>query len=76
MIPGVTGVGGSPRPESAGVSFVIMLIIMVSMFMPDCMSVMLFSIVDILVWMVYLVLPFRLEALEALEALPVSIVTV
>ncbi len=34
-------------------------------FMPNCMSVMVFSIVDILVWMV-----------EALEALSVSIVTV
>jgi hypothetical protein len=42
-------------------------------FMPDCMSVMVFSIVDILVWMEYLVLPVRLEALEALSE---SIVTV
>jgi hypothetical protein len=41
--------------------------------MPDCMLVIVFSIVNILVWMVYLVLPVRLEALEALS---VSIVTV
>jgi hypothetical protein len=72
--PGVTGVGGSPLPEPTGAKVDIMFVIIFSMLsMPDCMLVIVVSIVDILIWMVYLVLPVRLEALEALS---VSIVTV
>jgi hypothetical protein len=72
--PGVTGVGGSPLPEPTGAKVDIMFVIIVSMFsMPDCVLVIVFSIVNILVWIVFLVLPVRLEALEALS---VSIMTV
>ena len=48
--PGVTGAGGSPLPEPAGAKVAIMLDIICSMFfMPDCMSVIVVSIVDIFV---------------------------